>query len=228
MCREELWWEMCVMTTCRCRAKQTFTHGWKFISSALTCCCLAQGIELMTSVTSKAYFIHFTTLIEDPRITQMLVLNIKTTKFYYCYYNTTRFLKKLELRVLCMTIHLAGCALCAGDCLTCVPILFVCRQHALTIILNKHFKQYKPEQSWSSGTIGAFVALAFCVCSFYTVFLPSYQLAAQTPVSRLNSPLYVDTERGLCCSPPSLLSYSFPPPLLFFFFFTLWQLHVPW
>lgn len=114
-----------------------------------------------------------------------------------------------------MTIHLAGCALCAGDCLTCVPVLFIRWRHALTIILNKHFKQYKPEQSWSSGTIRAFVALAFCVCSFYTVFLPSYQLAAQTPVSGLNSPLYVDTERGLCCSPPSLLSSSFPPPLLF-------------
>lgn len=127
-----------------------------------------------------------------------------------------------------MTIHLAGCALCVGDCLTCVPILFIRRQHALTVILNKHFKQYKPEQSWSSGTIGAFVALAFCVCSFYTVFLPSYQLPAQTPVFGLNSPLYVDTERGLCCSPPSLISSSFSPSSSFFFFFTLWQLYVPW
>lgn len=41
----------------------------KFISSPLTWCCLAQGIELVTSVTSKAYFIHFITLFEDPRIT---------------------------------------------------------------------------------------------------------------------------------------------------------------
>lgn len=127
-----------------------------------------------------------------------------------------------------MTIHLAGCGLCVVDCLTCVPILFIRRQHALTVILNKHFKQYKPEQSWSSGTIRAFVALAFCVCSFYTVFLPSYQLAAQTPVSGLNSPLYVDTERGLCCYPPSLPSSSFYPSPSFFFFFTLWQLYVPW
>lgn len=97
-------------------------------------------------------------------------------------------------------------------------------QHVLTRMLNKHFKQYRPEQSWSSGTI-SLCALAFCICSFYTVFLPSYQFAAQTPVSTLNSPLYVDTEKGLCSrTPPS------PPPLLFFlfFFYSHWQVLVPW
>lgn len=69
VCWEELWWKMCVMTAWCCRAKQTFTRGWKFISSPLTYCCVAQGIELIMPLTSKAYFIHFITLFEDPRIT---------------------------------------------------------------------------------------------------------------------------------------------------------------
>ena len=97
--------------------------------------------------------------------------------------------------------------------LCCVHFVFSPYRHSL---LSKAFKQYRQRTvliKWYSQSL---CALAFCICSFYAVLHPSYQLAVQTSVSALNSPLYVHTEEGLYSfTPPPPLSSS--PPLSFFF-----------
>lgn len=59
------------------------------------------------------------------------------------------------------------------------------------------------------GNNGSLCALDFCICSSCSLFLPSYQLAAQSPVFLLNAPLYGDTEQRLCCSPFLPLAFFF-------------------
>lgn len=122
-------------------------------------------------------------------------------------------------RLLCLFRWLSHLILIAILC------MFLLR-HGLTWILNKQIKQYRPEHSWSSGTIRVFV---LCLSAFVLVMLfSSPPISLQFRLQCLHSiALCMWTQKSdYAATPPPLPS---PPPTpLFFFFFTHWQVLVPW
>lgn len=116
-------------------------------------------------------------------------------------------------RLLCLFRWLSHLILIAILC------MFLLR-HGLTWILNKQIKQYRPEHSWSSGTIRVFV---LCLSAFVLVMLfSSPPISLQFRLQCLHSiALCMWTQKSDYAATPPPLPSPPPTPLFFFFFYSL-------